>query len=260
MSERSPSHLNPRPEYPRPSFQRSGWLSLNGEWEYSAGDVPIYDRRILVPFCPQSELSGIGELPGDVVWYRRRFDAPESECLVLHFGAVDYRATVWVNDVEVARHEGGHTPFSADITRVARARDNVVVVRAEDPLADKTIPRGKQYWTSKPEGIFYTSTTGIWQSVWLEPLPARHIKRLRVSPDLAASAVDFELDAPGRTELFALLDGEVAGRWSGMAGRGRSRPSPPELSYFGLGQWPLPGSILSSFQRHLLVPGKRCLP
>jgi len=222
LSERSPSRANPRPEYPRPNFQRSAWLSLNGEWEFGAGnDTPSFDRRILVPFSPQSELSGIGELPGDVVWYRRRFVAPEAECLVLHFGAVDYRATVWVNDVEVARHEGGHTPFSADITNVARARDNVVVVRAEDPLSDKTIPRGKQYWTPKPEGIFYTSTAGIWQTVWLEPLPARHINRLRVSPDLAAGAVDFELEAPGRTELIARLDGEVVGRWSELAGRGR---------------------------------------
>ena len=221
LSERSPYPGNPRPEYPRPNFQRSEWMSLNGEWEFGVGEEPSFERRILVPFCPQSELSGIGELPGEVVWYRRRFDAPESECLVLHFGAVDYRAIVWVNDVEVGRHEGGHTPFSADITGIARPRDNVVVVRAEDPLADKTIPRGKQYWTAKPEGIFYTSTTGIWQTVWLEPLPARHINRLRVSPDLAAGAVDFELDGEGRAELIASLDHEVVGGWSGLAGRGR---------------------------------------
>jgi len=215
LSERSP-----RPEYPRPNLQRPRWLNLNGEWDFGAGDKPTFDRRIVVPFCPQSQLSGIGELPGDVVWYRRRFDAPRSECLVLHFGAVDYRATVWVNDVEVAHHEGGHTPFDADITGVAKARGNVVVVRAEDPFTDKTIPRGKQHWTPHPEGIFYTPTTGIWQTVWLEPLPARHIRRLRVSPDLAGEAVDFQLDAPGQTELVAHLDGEVVGRWVG-AGTGR---------------------------------------
>lgn len=95
-----------------------------------------------------------------MVWYRRRFDAPGAGRLLLHFGAVDYRATVWVNGEEVARHEGGHTPFSADITRAAGRRGNVVVVRAEDPLADKTIPRGKQHWTATPESIFYTATPG----------------------------------------------------------------------------------------------------
>ena len=104
LSERSP-----RPEYPRPNLRRPRWLDLNGEWEFGAGAQPSFERRILVPFCPESELSGIGEVPGDVVWYRRRFDAPESERLVLHFGAVDYRATVWVNDVEVARHGPGWT-------------------------------------------------------------------------------------------------------------------------------------------------------
>jgi hypothetical protein len=153
--------MEPRPEYPRPRLRRSAWVSLNGEWEFGAGDTPTFDRRILVPFCPESELSGVGERPGDVVWYRRRFEAPQAECVQLHFGAVDYRATVWVNDVEVARHEGGHTPFSADISKVSRARDNLLVVRAEDPLADQTIPRGKQYWKEIPETIFYTPTTGI---------------------------------------------------------------------------------------------------
>lgn len=211
----------PRPEYPRPNLRRPEWLNLNGEWEFGVGEKPSFDGRILVPFCPESELSGIGGLPGDVAWYRRTFDAPEGECLVLHFGAVDYRATVWVNDVEVARHEGGHSPFSAEITRVSRARGNTLVVRAEDPLSDKTVPRGKQYWKENPEGIFYTPTTGIWQTVWLEPLPARHIARLRVSPNLAAGAVDFELDGQGQAELAAVLDDEVVGRWSGPAGRGR---------------------------------------
>jgi beta-galactosidase/beta-glucuronidase len=168
-------------------------------------------------------LSGVGERPGDVVWYRRRFEAPQAECVQLHFGAVDYRATVWVNDVEVARHEGGHTPFSADISKVSRARDNLLVVRAEDPLADQTIPRGKQYWKEIPETIFYTPTTGIWQTVWLEPLPARHIKSLQVRPDFEAGAIEFDVDAEGQIELMATLDHEVVGRWSGVAGRGRMR-------------------------------------
>ena len=211
----------PRPEYPRPRLRRPDWINLNGEWEFGAGSRPAFDRHIVVPFCAESQLSGIGEIPGDVVWYRRRFDAPKAERLALHFGAVDYRATVWVNDRELARHEGGHTPFSVEVTEALRARDNVLVVRAEDPLEDKTVPRGKQFWGRRPEGIFYTPTTGIWQTVWLEPLPARHIRALRINPDLAAGAVDFELDADGRAELDASLDGEVVGRWSGLAGRGR---------------------------------------
>jgi beta-galactosidase/beta-glucuronidase len=210
-----------RAEYPRPTFQRDAWVNLNGEWEFGAGDEPRFDRRILVPFCPESELSGIGELPGDVVWYRRRFEAREGGCLLLHFGAVDYRATVWVNDAEVGRHVGGHTPFAIDITAAARAGDNTLVVRAEDPLADKTTPRGKQYWKPEPEGIFYTPTTGIWQTVWLEPVPARRIRHLRVDPRLEDASVGIELEADGPVVIVARLDGRVVGRWSGTSGLAR---------------------------------------
>ena len=196
-------------------------MTLNGEWEFGTGTRPSFDRQIVVPFCPESELSGLHELSGDVVWYRRRFDAPAADRLVLHFGAVDYRTTIWVNDVEVARHEGGHVPFTADITEMSRARDNQLVVRAEDPLTDKTIPRGKQYWGPGPEGIFYTPTTGIWQPVWLEPLPDRHITGIRVSPDFSEGAVLFGVGGEGGIELVARLDGEVVGTWSGRAGDGR---------------------------------------
>jgi beta-galactosidase/beta-glucuronidase len=179
------------------------------------------DRRILVPFCAQSQLSGVGRQPGDVVWYRRQFSAHAPARLLLHFGAVDYWTTVWVNDVEVARHEGGHIPFSVDISGVADSRTNVLTVRAEDPLGEKTIPRGKQYWKEQPESIFYTATTGIWQTVWLEPLPIAHIRDLRLMPDLGAGAVDFEIVAEGRVELIVRLEGHVVGRWSGLGGRGR---------------------------------------
>jgi glycosyl hydrolase family 2 len=205
--------VGPRPDHPRPSLRREEWSSLDGEWEFGAGDRPVFDRRIDVPFCPESALSGIGERVGDVAWYRRRFDAPRGERLHLHFGAVDYWATVWVNDVEVARHEGGHSPFTADISAAARPGENVVVVRAEDSLADKTLPRGKQYWTETPEGIFYTATTGIWQPVWLEPLPARHVTTLRLVGDLDEGAVDFEVDEGA--SVVVRLDGELAGSSSG---------------------------------------------
>ena len=220
------SVVGPSPEHPRPNLRRRAragrtsdpedeWWSLDGEWEFGAGAEPIFDRRINVPFCPESALSGIGRRVGDVVWYRRRFEAPPAERLHLHFGAVDYWATVWVNDVEVARHEGGHSPFTADISPAVRHGENVVVVRAEDSLADKTLPRGKQYWTEIPEAIFYTATTGIWQPVWLERLPARHVSKLLLKPDLDAQAVDFEVDA-GATVVVTQED-EVVGRSAGEA-------------------------------------------
>ncbi len=213
--------MPPRPEYPRPDLRREAWVNLNGEWEFGSGEKPVFDRRSVVPFCPDPGPSGPGEGSGHAVWSRRRLAAPDAERLALHSGAVDYRATVWVNGVEVTRHEGGHTPFSADISGLAHPGDNMVVVRAEDPLTDKTIPRGKQFWGEEPEGIFYTPTTGIWQTVWLEPLPARHIESLRMFPDLEAGAVGFELLGHGRGDLSITLEGEVVGRWSGEPGRGR---------------------------------------
>ena len=165
-----------------------------------ADDSP-FDRRITVPFCYQSRLSGIGDTSfHDVVWYARSFERPPAslgERLLLHFGAVDYRAMVWVNGMPVAWHEGGHTPFSADVTRALREGANVIVVRAEDPSRDVTIPRGKQYWREESEGIFYTRTTGIWQTVWLEPVGRRRIEGLRLTPDVDAAALDVEVMIEG---------------------------------------------------------------
>jgi beta-galactosidase/beta-glucuronidase len=215
-------------------FRRSRWVSLDGEWEFGAGVAERFDRTITVPFCPQATLSGIGDpLPGDVVWYRRRFDAPGAERLLVHFGAVDYRATVWVNGEEVARHQGGHTPFSADITRVAGRRGNIVVVRAEDPLADKTIPRGKQHWTAAPESIFYTATTGIWQTVWLEPLPSRSIDALRLVPDLDRGLVVVDVDAGGEVDLTVTFGGHEVGRrrGGGVIALGDIHPWSPETPH-----------------------------
>lgn len=205
-----------RNEYPRPMLRRRDWMNLNGTWEFGTGAQQVFDREINVPFCPQSELSGIHDPnPGDVAWYRRRFEAPRSERLLLHFGAVDYGATVWVNGEEVAKHEGGHTPFSADISRVVRDGANEIVVRAEDPLGDRTIPRGKQYWTAKPETIFYTATIGIWQTVWLETLAEHSIGSLRLEPDPDAGAVTIHIQAEGRKQVSVTLDGEEVGNWTG---------------------------------------------
>jgi beta-galactosidase/beta-glucuronidase len=161
-----------------------------------------FDRRITVPFCYQSRLSGIGDTSfHDVVWYARTISRPapgtEDGRVLLHFGAVDYRAAVWVNGVQVVSHEGGHTPFCADVTDVLRQEENVLVVRAEDPSRDTTIPRGKQYWKEESEGIFYTRTTGIWQTVWLEPVGRRRIEGLRLTPDVDAAALDIEVAVEG---------------------------------------------------------------
>jgi beta-galactosidase/beta-glucuronidase len=210
----------PRPEYPRPQLRRQDWTNLNGEWRFAFDDSDAglangwqsvtpedlhsdgspFDWDIVVPFCYQSKLSGIGETAfHDVVWYARTFEyaSPGDERLLLHFGAVDYRATVWVNGAQVASHEGGHTPFSADVTYALMGGDNVVVVRAEDPSRDVTIPRGKQYWKEESEGIFYTRTTGIWQTVWLEPVNRRRIDTLRLTPDVDAASVDVEVSVRG---------------------------------------------------------------
>jgi beta-galactosidase/beta-glucuronidase len=154
----------PRPEYPRPQFRRPGWANLNGEWAFAFDDEDAglargwhrvapedlrsegspFDRRITVPLCYQSDLSGIGDASfHDVVWYARTFDSPpraDAGRLSLHFGAVDYRAAVWVNGAQVAAHEGGHTPFSADVTPFLREGENALVMRAEDPSRDTAIP------------------------------------------------------------------------------------------------------------------------
>ena len=224
----------PRPEYPRPSLRRRDWLNLNGEWDFGAGPARKFDRRIIVPFAPQSRLSGVGDWDEtDVVWYRRRFDAFGSARLMLHFGAVDYRATVSVNGEEVARHEGGHTPFSVDVAPFVREQDNELVVKVEDPVGDRSIPRGKQRTEGMGAPWFYTPTTGIWQTVWLEPLNHGGIESMRVKPDLDAGAVHFEIPGGGRKQVVATLDGRPAGRWSGDGDTGsivltEVRPWSPE--------------------------------
>ena len=212
----------PRPEYPRPRLRRRDWVNLNGTWQF-AFDAPDFDRSIVVPFAYQAALSSIGERTlHDTVWYRRRFELPDADRLLLHFGAVDYTATVWVNDVEVARHQGGHTPFSVDITAVVHRGDNELVVRADDPATDRSLPRGKQTWQEKPEGIFYTATTGIWQSVWLEPLPQRHVTSLRLWPRLDDGALEFDVgtsDPQTHVEVNVTLQGRPVSAFAGQPGR-----------------------------------------
>ena len=191
----------PRPEYPRPQFVREDWLCLNGEWQFEidAGDSGLESgllrrelkSRIIVPFCPESSLSGIGDADFlNAVWYRRTVTIPESWAgrgVLLHFQAVDYDACVWVNGVEVGRHRGGFTPFTCDLRSVASPGESItIVVRARDNH-ERPQPRGKQSREYKSRGCLYTRTTGIWQTVWMEPVPASRLCRPRITPDIAGS-------------------------------------------------------------------------
>src|SRR6185369_1100298 len=152
-----------------------------------------FSRPILVPFAFESPASGIGESGFHPrVWYSRTFSVPDSWAgrrLMLHFGAVDYRAMVWVNGKYAGDHEGGHTPFSFDITRMLKKGENTVSLRVEDPPKDSSIPRGKQFWEEKPASIYYTRTTGIWQTVWLEPVGQSYMELTRIHPQIDGSVV-----------------------------------------------------------------------
>lgn len=196
----------PRPEYPRPQFVRREWLNLNGSWEFDYDDRDLglkeawyvsnraFTQQITVPFPFQSELSGINDPTfHDVVWYRRAFELPqgwENQRVRLHFGAVDYRATVWLNGEFVTEHEGGHTPFSAEINALPGV--NYLVVRVEDRSTDLEQPRGKQFWKEQSESIFYTRTTGIWQTVWLEPVASAYLERVHMTPNIDDLALNLE--------------------------------------------------------------------
>jgi beta-galactosidase/beta-glucuronidase len=183
--------------YPRPQLRRNTWYSLNGDWE-CALDPPGRWRlpaevewrgRIRVPFSPETRASGINDTGFyRACWYRRRFEvAPlaTGERLFLRFGAVDQSAMVWVNGVWVGGHEGGYTPFSFDVTLMTAAGALEVVVRAEDDPHDLSKPRGKQDWQREPHSIWYPRTTGIWQTVWLEVVPATALSRVAFTPHLA---------------------------------------------------------------------------
>ncbi len=216
----------PRSEYPRPQFVRDDWLCLNGEWgfEIDQGDSGIHrglperelSDAITVPFCPESELSGIGNHDYyNAVWYRRSATIPAAwagKRTLLRFQAVDYDSTVWVNGVEVGRHRGGFSPFSCDISDAAGAGDDItIVLRARDD-GQSPQPRGKQATDYGPQGAIYVRTTGIWQSVWLEPVPEIALRRPRITPDLANQTFRLEQpitgNAPGLRLRATLSDAE----------------------------------------------------
>lgn len=188
----------PYPEYPRPQMKRDLWLNLNGAWDYviryKEEDKPTtYAGKILVPYPIESSLSGVGKTVGDqnVLWYHRSFAIPaamKEKRLLLHFGAVDWQAEVYVNGQKAGKHEGGYDPFYFDITNlVGNKPEQDIVVRVWDPTDNGPQPRGKQ--VSKPSGIWYTSVTGIWQTVWLEAVPTSFINDVYTVPDLDAGTI-----------------------------------------------------------------------
>jgi beta-galactosidase/beta-glucuronidase len=200
--------------YPRPQLRRASWISLNGTWEFAIdarGEVHApaevsWTHNIQVPFAPEAPASGVGRTDFfQACWYRRTCDLPpttDGERWLLHFGAVDYRTVVWINGIQACRHEGGYTPFTCDLTGLASARCEIVV-RIEDDPTDLAKPRGKQDWQLEPHSIWYPRTSGIWQTVWLERVPATRVARLAFTPNLAQweVGVDAWIDGDPREDL-----------------------------------------------------------
>lgn len=218
----------PRHEHPNPQFERESWLNLNGEWEFefdfgkSKLDSGIlnrdkWEKKIVVPFCPESKLSGIGYtdfIPA--VWYRRQVTLTAAQTagrVLLHFGAVDYEAKIYINAGEAGEHRGGYTSFTVDITDKVRVGENTICVYAEDDVRSPLVPRGKQSEKLKSHGCDYTRTTGIWQTVWLEFVPETHIKSIKLFPDAANSALGIEAVLCGKGVLTAeaFYDGKAVG-------------------------------------------------
>ena len=234
----------PRSEHPRPDFERDNWMCLNGEWDFSL-DEKKFDRTIIVPFAFETELSGIGDKEfHKMVWYRKTFKLPErmkEKRVILHFGAVDYACDLWVNGTYIREHKGGQTSFSADITEAVAADDeNVIELKVFDDYEDMEMPRGKQFWEQESRGIFYTRTTGIWQSVWIEAVEPLYLESCYITPEFDDKCVCFEyrLSRSGASavEFSIAFEGKFAACVSAVP-NGKKGMVKVQLDQTGLKSW-----------------------
>lgn len=228
----------PRPEHPKPQFERQSWLNLNGEWDFCFDnglsgearrfyeDFSAYDKKITVPFCLESELSGIGIKDFTYgVWYKRNVSLTAEQAakrVVLHIGAADYKTKVWVNGSYAGMHKGGYVSFFFDISAFVRAGENTVVIFCEDDTRCPMIPRGKQSEEYYSHGCDYTRTTGIWQTVWLEFTEKAYIKSIKFRPDVVSQALNAEVFFEGKADFSAVVtyEGRAMGRFAANAAAG----------------------------------------
>ena len=219
----------PRAEHPNPQWERKNWKNLNGIWEFefdfgcsaierSLWEKDKFDKEILVPFCPESKLSGIGytDFINGVV-YRRYFDLNENEVsgkILLHFGAVDYETTVYINEKMIGTHKGGYTSFSFDITDYVVAGENMIFLAVRDDIRSGLQPKGKQAYKYFSSDCYYTRTTGIWQTVWLEFVPQNYVKSVKYYPDPENNALTItgNVQGKGTLQITALWEGTIVGK------------------------------------------------
>lgn len=227
----------PRAEYPRPQFVREKWCNLNGQWQFeldqgvSGVERKVYEQpslsgEITVPFCPESRLSGVAHVDFiNACWYRREIEIPAEWLegrLILHFGAVDYESIIYINGKEAGRHEGGYVSFSLDITSYAVPGRNVLMVYARSDVRSGKQPAGKQSTLYYSHGCSYTRTTGIWQTVWMEPVPKTYLQKIFLTPDLANMGVHVRAVLPDYADgteftAAAFYEGKPVGSASAKA-------------------------------------------